>query len=211
VKAKRLGATGGFFESRTTSDDVPNSRWQELCGAGWTETNMVICADSTSSVIGPWKGPSGESLLCMRCPSGTYSATGLMCNPCPMGYTSPSGSKLASQCDQQISVATTDYSVLITLTVPMQLAEFTKEVQLNFKKGLTLAVEGSCGCLDVQEASCACLKDGSCSCLDVSQVIITVIITGITVALRRLLGAALTVAFKLTGLASADEQQQVSG
>jgi hypothetical protein len=37
-----------------------------------------------------------------------------------------------------------------------------------------------------------------------------VIITGITVALRRLLGASLTVAFKLTGLASADEQQQVN-
>jgi hypothetical protein len=84
-----------------------------------------------------------------------------------MGYTSPSGSKLASQCDQQISVATTDYSVLITLTVPMQLAEFTSEVQLNFKKGLALAAEGSCGRLDVQEASCACPKDGSCSCLDV--------------------------------------------
>jgi serine/threonine protein kinase len=88
----------------------------------------------------------------------------------------------------------------------MQLAEFTQEVQLNFKKGLALAAEGTCGCLDVQEASCACLKDGSCSCLDVSQVIIT----GITAALRRLLGAGLTVAFKLTGLASADEQQHVS-
>jgi len=124
VKAKRLGATGGFLESRTTSDDVPDTGWQELCGAGWTETNMVIRANATSSVIGPWKGPSGESLFCMSCPSGTYSATGLTCDPCPAGYTSPIRSTLASQCDQQISASrtscgcNTDFSGPAEIQVP---------------------------------------------------------------------------------------------
>jgi len=58
VKARRFGATPGFFESRTTPDDVPDFGWQELCDGGWIETNLSIRTEATSSVMGPWKGPS---------------------------------------------------------------------------------------------------------------------------------------------------------
>jgi hypothetical protein len=114
VKARRLGATAGFFESRTTPDDVPDFGWQELCDGGWIETNLSIRAETTSSVMGPWKGPSGRNLFCSTCRPGTYSAAGSTCRLCSAGTFSDSFNSTAClncsapaghYCPQQSSLA----------------------------------------------------------------------------------------------------------
>ena len=78
-----------------TPDDVPDFGWQELCDGGWIETNLSIRAETTSSVMGPWKGPSGRNLFCSTCRPGTYSAAGSTCRLCSAGTFSDSFNSIA--------------------------------------------------------------------------------------------------------------------